>query len=229
MPGSCCLDTPSDSQYLGYDVSLACIFCWFSFPNMDLYSDFSHISFFIKFDPAAEIQMACQNRGPWHLGLSAEACENANGKYFRSPCISLQACIQNRPAVNTTGYSKSFEDWVRGTRPEGTCLGLAANATEVKCTSNHGCRSEVTNSSSSECDLEDWSGGFVINDAADEYQCRTARSALNFDQDYADDVDVCEEFEAFKCDDSMFEELDELSNEQRLPPSFESVGYTTPA
>jgi hypothetical protein len=26
--------------------------------------------------------MECQNRGPWHLGITAEACENAGGRYF---------------------------------------------------------------------------------------------------------------------------------------------------
>lgn len=42
--------------------------------------------------------MTCQNTGPIHLGISEEACENAGGKWFRTPCITLQETIDNRPA-----------------------------------------------------------------------------------------------------------------------------------
>ena len=84
LPGSCCLDTPSDSQYLGQ-----------------------------KYDPT-NTNMECINKGPWHFGLTAEACENGGGKYSRSPSLRLQECIAERPSVGDThGYSRAFEDWVR--------------------------------------------------------------------------------------------------------------------
>ena len=40
--------------------------------------------------------MECQNTGPWHLGISEEACENAGGKWFRTPCITLKEAIDGR-------------------------------------------------------------------------------------------------------------------------------------
>ena len=110
---------------------------------------------------------------------------------------------------------------MRGTRPkEGTCLD---SAEEIKCTSNDDCVT-LTNSSSSECEFEDWTGGFVIDDPSDEEQCRNARSSLFFDEDYADDVDVCEEFQSFMCDGIFVEDLVEVPPE----PTFESVSYTPP-
>ena len=110
---------------------------------------------------------------------------------------------------------------MRGTRPEeGTCLD---SAEEIKCTSNDDCVT-LTNSSSLECEFEDWTGGFVIDDPSDEEQCRNARSSLFFDEDYADDVDVCEEFQSFLCDGIFVEDLVEVAPE----PTFESVTYTPP-
>ena len=41
--------------------------------------------------------MTCSNSGPFHLGISQEACENSGGKWFRSPCITLKEAIDNRP------------------------------------------------------------------------------------------------------------------------------------
>lgn len=41
--------------------------------------------------------MDCVNRGPWHTGLSDEACSNAGGEWFRTPCLTLKACIDDRP------------------------------------------------------------------------------------------------------------------------------------
>lgn len=43
-------------------------------------------------------KMTCQNRGLWHLGISAEACENAGGEWYRTPCVTLRDCIADRPA-----------------------------------------------------------------------------------------------------------------------------------
>ena len=42
--------------------------------------------------------MTCSNPGPFHLGISEEACENSGGKWFRSPCITLKEAIDMRPA-----------------------------------------------------------------------------------------------------------------------------------
>ena len=41
--------------------------------------------------------MECEHRGPFHLGISEEACENAGGKWYRTPCVTLQECIDDRP------------------------------------------------------------------------------------------------------------------------------------
>jgi hypothetical protein len=57
--------------------------------------------FLTQFDPtlidSKELNMQCRNRGPWHLGISEEACENAGGKWNRSPCVTLKQCIDDRP------------------------------------------------------------------------------------------------------------------------------------
>ena len=58
--------------------------------------------------------MVCQYPGLWHLGLSSQACENAGGVWFRSPCIELQECIDNRPRNGTIGYSQAFENFAVG-------------------------------------------------------------------------------------------------------------------
>lgn len=58
--------------------------------------------------------MVCRNRGPFHLGLSPEACENAGGTWYRSPCITLQQCIDNRPVVGDSVYSPSLEEFALG-------------------------------------------------------------------------------------------------------------------
>ena len=55
--------------------------------------------------------MKCANTGPWHLGISNEACDNAGGYWYRSPCITLKECIDARPANGAEGYSESFEDF----------------------------------------------------------------------------------------------------------------------
>eukprot|EP00584_Thalassiosira_punctigera_P027883 CAMPEP_0172576342 /NCGR_PEP_ID=MMETSP1067-20121228/137666_1 /TAXON_ID=265564 ORGANISM="Thalassiosira punctigera, Strain Tpunct2005C2" /NCGR_SAMPLE_ID=MMETSP1067 /ASSEMBLY_ACC=CAM_ASM_000444 /LENGTH=2652 /DNA_ID=CAMNT_0013369009 /DNA_START=2375 /DNA_END=10333 /DNA_ORIENTATION=- len=72
MPGTCCMDVPTNSQFFGY-----------------------------RYDPklvnSAGTQMSCHHRGPWHLGISEEACKNAGGKWYRTPCITLQSCVENRP------------------------------------------------------------------------------------------------------------------------------------
>lgn len=42
--------------------------------------------------------MKCNNKGPWHLGISNEACENAGGKWYRTPCITLKETVDQRPS-----------------------------------------------------------------------------------------------------------------------------------
>eukprot|EP00956_Cyclotella_meneghiniana_P022280 scaffold41923_cov33-Cyclotella_meneghiniana.AAC.1 len=42
--------------------------------------------------------MKCQNKGLWHLGISDEACENAGGKWFRTPCLTLKETVDGRPS-----------------------------------------------------------------------------------------------------------------------------------
>ena len=44
-----------------------------------------------------------------HLGISPEACENAEGHYFRSPCFALQTCINDHKNDGEEGFSKTFE------------------------------------------------------------------------------------------------------------------------
>jgi len=34
------------------------------------------------------LEMECQNRAPWHTGISAGACDSVGGTWFRSPCIT---------------------------------------------------------------------------------------------------------------------------------------------
>ena len=42
--------------------------------------------------------MECLNKGVWHLGISDEACENAGGKWIRTPCVTLKETIDDRPS-----------------------------------------------------------------------------------------------------------------------------------
>ena len=42
--------------------------------------------------------MRCLKNGPWHLGISEEACENAGGEWYRTPCVTLKETIGSRPA-----------------------------------------------------------------------------------------------------------------------------------
>mmetsp|Transcript_27236 Transcript_27236/g.62083 ORF Transcript_27236/g.62083 Transcript_27236/m.62083 type:complete len:1765 (-) Transcript_27236:163-5457(-) len=90
MPGHCCLDNALDSEHFGL-----------------------HYSPFIN-SKGELIPMTCNNPGHFHLGISREACEAANGKWFRSPCRLLEHCIDNRPKLGEPGFIQSFEDRVRG-------------------------------------------------------------------------------------------------------------------
>ena len=46
------------------------------------------------------------------MGMSAEACLAGGGQFFRTPCITLQRCIDARPRKGEDGYKESFEEWV---------------------------------------------------------------------------------------------------------------------
>ena len=71
-----------------------------------------------------------------------------------------------------------------------------------------------------------YTGGFVIEDAADEEQCGNARIELGFDADEPNDIEVCEEFNAAKCDEeSFFSIVDELLEDAKPPRTSTSVGY----
>ena len=72
---------------------------------------------------------------------------------------------------------------------------------------------EVEVFESSTCNITSYSGGFLIEDPADEDQCRNAREMLNFDRDYTIDSDVCDEFEENKCDNLFFDQIDSYETE----------------
>ena len=109
MPGYCCLDSPTSSEWFGYYVSVLApdqrqfilLTCYCS----------AQYSTSVTYQGAP---MECQNLGPWHLGMSELACSNAGGRWFQSPCYTLQTCINERPSVNETGYSPSFEQFADG-------------------------------------------------------------------------------------------------------------------
>jgi len=45
------------------------------------------------------------------MGMSAEACHNGGGQFFRTACVTLQQCIDARPREEEDGYNPSFEEW----------------------------------------------------------------------------------------------------------------------
>ena len=56
--------------------------------------------------------MACQDSGPPHLGISSHACENANGRWTRAPCLELKECIDagiNNATGSLQKHLKNFE------------------------------------------------------------------------------------------------------------------------
>ena len=62
--------------------------------HLAVFTNYSPHASFVQYDPNL---MSCRNTGPLHLGLSEEACENAGGKWFRTPCITLKEAIDARP------------------------------------------------------------------------------------------------------------------------------------
>lgn len=55
--------------------------------------------------------MTCSKTGPWHLGVSREACENVGGMWTRSPCLTLKECIDDRPKQGSEGFSPTFDEF----------------------------------------------------------------------------------------------------------------------
>ena len=48
-----------------------------------------------------------------HLGISKEACENARGCWFRTPCLTLKECIEKRPQTADVGFSAAFDAFAK--------------------------------------------------------------------------------------------------------------------
>ena len=96
MPGKCCFDSPTNHEsYFGMEVSpTVCdvTLCDSSFFFTSLSLDFDFLYLF-QYDPHL---MECTNPGPFHLGISEEACENAGGKWFRyaQPYVLWLSCQQ---------------------------------------------------------------------------------------------------------------------------------------
>eukprot|EP00956_Cyclotella_meneghiniana_P028804 scaffold68082_cov91-Cyclotella_meneghiniana.AAC.2 len=82
MPGYCCMDVATTSEFWGYNVS--------RLRERELFDP--------KINGTDKSPMECQNKGLWHLGISDEACENAGGEWFRTPCLTLKDTIDNRPS-----------------------------------------------------------------------------------------------------------------------------------
>jgi hypothetical protein len=99
MPGTCCFDTPTtNDNYFGVDVRRCALLCFFN-RMLSFFLNFPSIGciFDVKIQFDLSLNMTCKNTGPFHLGISEEACENAGGKWFRTPCITLKEAIDNRP------------------------------------------------------------------------------------------------------------------------------------
>ena len=102
------MDVATNSEFFGYDVSRK---FWLKQVNCQNHSSDDACPVHTLFNPPTAPQfdpskkedvtnapMICQNNGPWHLGISAEACENAGGEWFRTPCVTLKETIDNRPS-----------------------------------------------------------------------------------------------------------------------------------
>ena len=61
-----------------------------------------------QYDPET---MACQDSGPLHLGISSHACENANGRWTRAPCLELKECIDAGIKDATGSLLKHIKDF----------------------------------------------------------------------------------------------------------------------
>ena len=72
--------------------------------------------------------------------------------------------------------------------------------------------------------FEDFTKDFVINNAADEDQCRDAREEMGFEPDHPFDTEVCQKFKDHMCD-PFFTGIDHLTESLTEPPKFEQVEY----
>ena len=206
---------------------------------------------FTQYDPESDKNMTCRDFGLYHLGISPEACENASGKWFPNPCHTLKKCIKNRPTVepghcfyNTTISCREDSQCADLPIP-GSCVNQDTGSlrADVNCTSEDlstcpaGFECRLLDNEESRCDynppaFEEWAASFTIEDASNQTQCEAAREELGFDKDDRDDALICEQFNEYKCEDeSIFDDLDILTNDRPQPPVLVSVSPTrfTPA
>ena len=96
MPGSCCFDSPTTNDaYFGTEVRLKTSFLC----TRDTWTAYSLFTLpkcctSLQYDPNL---MVCNNSGPLHLRILEDSCNNAGGKWFRTPCITLKEAIDVRP------------------------------------------------------------------------------------------------------------------------------------
>merc|ERR1719356_1443103 len=123
------------------------------------------------------------------------ACENAGGNWTRSPCITLQECIDNRPKV-PPGYCRNDKSiQCRDSTPcplvkpeTGHCNGKGVNPGGV-CTIDSECPEDPVckfgEDVRSDCiynpgQFETFAEGLIIKNATDLQRCEEVRTDLGF-------------------------------------------------
>ena len=98
------MDVATNSEFVGYDVSNLCPMLLSELAeaaSQPMMNAFAHPLFVLQFDPRKKDAnngnpMKCRNNGPWHLGVSKEACENVGTEKCMlwvgfSPCTGMSA------------------------------------------------------------------------------------------------------------------------------------------
>lgn len=168
-----------------------------------------------------------QSLGPWHLGLSPEACEYAGGQYVRSPCVRWveEMCIP--PPRLGQNFILHVKEWPFCFPDSLTTFNITHTLSLKECIDDRPELGEPGYSNS----FEEWvsgtdgSGGFLIQDASDEEQCQNAREFLGFERDYIDDVEVCERFHEHSCDE-VNDLIDEQAEAAQKVEAFSHSSYT---
>lgn len=177
--------------------------------------------------------MECQNTGLYHLGVDSEPCENAGGRWFPHPCHTLKECIDDRPPVEPGHclFDESIECREDSECADISISGSCINQQTGKSSSDNNCTSiDQTCPSGYVCEFdyesiciyepgafEEWAASITIEDPSDQAQCEHTREELGFDKDDRDDVLICEQFDAYKCEtDSLFDDLDDMT-ERAIP------------
>lgn len=143
--------------------------------------------------------MKCQDRGDWHQGIGEDVCKLAGGTWTRSPCITLQECIADRPTNTSADYSASFESF-------------ASQIVIENASDEDQCRHARQVISS-------------FNYRFDVLRCLTLPPSfqrLGFDQNYGFDAEVCEEFKDRLCD-PFYHNLDKAT--KHPGPSWNDIHY----